>query len=93
MSDHLSLLKARFCRAVLVTAERSSLVEARRLIEALSSEPLTSGTTRVVATAERDALAAILLLSERFNDRTAAIVQREWQVATIAVLRWIQSAS
>jgi hypothetical protein len=93
MSDEISYLKARYCRSVLTTANISSLEEARHLVRCLTSEPLTSDTSREVQIAERDALAAILTLHERFETRSAAAVAGDWKNASDAVLRWMHAAS
>lgn len=92
MSDYISFLKARYCMAVLRTATISSLDESRHLVECLSSEFPTPGTSRAVQIAERNALASILTLQERFADRSFASVTGEWKAATDAVLSWIDVA-
>ena len=92
MSDHDSFLKARFCLSVLRTAGISPLEEARRLIDALSSEFPTKATSRDVEIAERDAMAALYVLHERFADRSAAAVAGEWTGASEAVMRWADAA-
>ena len=93
MSDHTSFLKARYCRSVLTTATISPLEEARHLVRCLTTEPLTPDVSRAVQIAERDALASILKLYERFETRSAAAVAGEWNNASEAIQRWINSAS
>lgn len=93
MSDKISYLKARYCRSVLATATISSLEEARHLVLCLTSEPLTPDTSREVHIAERDALASVLTLHERFDTRSAAAVAGEWKSANDAILRWLHAAA
>ncbi|QUS40340.1 hypothetical protein RPMA_16975 [Tardiphaga alba] len=93
MSDHISFLKARYCTSVLKTATISTDDEARHLIACLSLELPTSHTSQAVNIAERDALASILALSERFAGRSAASVASEWRAASDAVRRWIETSS
>lgn len=89
MSNQVSFLKARYCLSVMRTAEISPQQEARHLIACLSTETPTAQTNRQVAAVERDAYAAILLLHERFRDRSVSAVAGEWKAAVIAVTRWV----
>src|SRR6478609_7023706 len=93
MSDSISLLKARYCLSVMRTASHCSLEEARHLVRCLSSEYLTPNTSRAVAIAERDALAAMLTLHERFAERSAGAVAGEWNTTESALVRWIETSS
>lgn len=93
MSSRVSSLKARYCLSVLRTADISPLEEARHLIACLSTEFPTAQTPPEVTIAERDALAAILTLHERFTDHSASAVAVEWKAAMEAVTRWIAAAS
>jgi hypothetical protein len=78
--------------AVLRTATISPLDEARHLVECLSSEFPTQGTSRAVQIAERNALASILTLHERFAERSFASVTGDWKSAADAVLSWVDAA-
>jgi len=93
MSDQVSFLKARYCLSVMQTAGSSPQEEARHLIACLSTELPTSQTSRTVAIVERDALAAVLTLHERFSDRSASAVAGEWKSAVDAMMRWVSAAS
>jgi hypothetical protein len=92
MSDYVSYLKARYCFAVLRTATLSPLEEARHLIRWLSTEVPTLGASRAVTIVERNALAAIMTLHERFVDRSVAAVASEWKSASEAVREWVDIA-
>lgn len=93
MSNGISLLKARYCLSVMGAASGSSDEQARHLIDCLTTESPTGGTSRAVAEAEADAYEAIHRLSQRMADRSMAAVSGEWDRAKQAVLRWIQAAS
>lgn len=92
MSDPISLLKARYCRSIMKTASILDDSQARRLIAALTTEVPTPETSPQVGIAERDALASIICLSDRLQNRTVASAASEWQTASDAILRWISAA-
>jgi hypothetical protein len=91
MSDLFSHLKARYALSVLRTAAISSLEEARHLVGCLGTERATPKISRTAEIAERNALAAILILHERFADRSVAAVAAEWKHAGEAVRAWIDA--
>lgn len=93
MSDSISLLKARYCLSVMRTASLCTLEEARHLVHCLSTEYLTPDTSRAVAIAERDALAAMMTLHERFLGRSVGAVAGEWSTAENALVRWVETSS
>lgn len=92
MSNHISYLKARYCRSVMTTAANGSDDGARHLITCLTTEIPTTGTSSLVYAAERDALAAIAVLSDRMLSRTVAAAVVEWRHASEAILRWVNTA-
>lgn len=92
MSDTISLQKARYCLSILRTASLCSLEEARHLVHCLNTEFLTPHTSRPVAVAERDALAAIATLHERFAGRSIGAVAGEWNTAENALVRWVETS-
>lgn len=55
----------------------------------VGTELATPKTSKAVQIAERNALAAILTLHERFADRSFAAVAAEWKHASVAVRTWI----
>lgn len=92
MSDHDSLLKARYCRAVVGTAAISDLDQARHLIGCLTTELFTANVSPAVQAAEADALASIVLLHDRLASRSTVAVAGEWKHAEEAIRRWIKAA-
>lgn len=92
MTDEISFLKARYCWSIMRTANISSDDEARRLIACLGTETLTGGLSRSVMSAERNALATILKLSEQFQDRSRTAVATEWRAALDDIRVWIDAA-
>ena len=93
MNDHFSLLKARYCRAVIRTAAISSGVDANRLIQAAATERPTADTLEIVERAEQAALEAIRILAIQATDRSLSSGSVEWQRAKKAVERWLEIAT
>lgn len=89
MSDDQSLIKARYCRSILRVVAISTDLEARRLLEGLTTEPPTFSTSPPVAEAERAALAAIRDVSEYPHGRSAPQSSVEWVRALRAVESWL----
>lgn len=94
MHDQSSLLKARYCLAVLKTASISpDAAEARHLIESLGSEVQTNGTSAPVAEAEGNALSAIKALVTLQAERHIHAGSTEWIRARKAIENWVAAAS
>lgn len=93
MSDAISLLKANYCRSIMRTASIGSDIEARRLIDGLTTETATPGTTAEVAEAEKQALLAIHALAEHIHGQGARVTGVEWTKASLAIDRWVEAAS
>lgn len=91
MNDKISFLKARYCHSVLNTASTCSDEEARHLVECLATELLTPSTSTRVKIAERNALAAIYVLSERLRERSVSSAVGDWKLASSAISQWIAS--
>lgn len=92
MSNAISHLKARYCRSIMNTASNSPELEARQLIDGLTTELPTSGASPAVAAAERDAYACIHALADRLTAVTISAAALEWTKARKAVLRWIDTS-
>lgn len=93
MSNAISHLKARYCRSIMNTASISPEMEARHLIDRLTTELPTSGASPAVATAERDAYACIHVLADRLTAATISGAALEWTKARKAVLHWIETST
>jgi hypothetical protein len=74
------------------TASTGSDAETRRLIDGLTSEVPTDGTSQDVADAERSALSAIRKLADQVNGQNDA-GRAEWTRTGRAIERWIVAAS
>lgn len=92
MSNAISELKARYCRSILCTAALGPDETAHRLVDALTTERPTSGTSPDIAEAERAALSAIETLAHQLHGRSVAYVSGEWTRANDAVRRWVDLA-
>lgn len=92
MSDHISLLKAKYCNSILKCAARSSDIEARQLCNGLATERATGGTSQRVTDAEEDALEAIYALVIRLDTGNFASSPSEVSKAKLAVERWVDAA-
>lgn len=93
MSDDTSLVKARYCRSILKTATHCADLEARRLLDALATEPATSGASPTVEAAERAALSALRALADHSRGKSIAFGSGEWTRAQQSVENWIRAAS
>jgi hypothetical protein len=93
MSNANSLLKANYCRAIMKAANHGPDSEARRLVDGLTTEVTTPGTTPQAAEAEREALLAIHALSQHLHGRMRATSGLEWTRATLAIDRWVEVAT
>jgi hypothetical protein len=95
MSNAISHLKARYCRSIMNTASTSPEMDARHLIDGLTTELPTSGASPAVAVAaaEQDAYACIHVLADRLTVATMSGAALEWVKARKAVLRWIEAST
>jgi hypothetical protein len=91
MSDEMSLLKAKYCRAILMTATIATNPEARKLVSGLTTETATPNTTPKVTVSERAALEAIQALSHHLQGRSIALSSAEWAKAGRAIDMWVRS--
>jgi len=67
MTNDISLLKARYCRAIVKTASFANGEEAPSLVHAITTERVTIDVGPEVEQAERAALAAVSVLAERLS--------------------------
>jgi hypothetical protein len=93
MTDHISLLKANYCRAVLNTAAHSPDDDARRLLKGLATERATENTTEHVSRAEESALEAIRVFSSKLERGEAKPTGFDLSRTLTAVETWIRTAS
>lgn len=93
MTDHISLLKANYCRAVLKTASTSADDDARRMLKGLATERPTANTSRSVAEAEEHALEAIRIFSSKLERGEAKPSGFDASRTMAAVETWIRAAS
>lgn len=68
-------------------------MEARRLVDGLTTEIATSGTMAEVAEAEKQALLAIHALAHHIHGRSGTVTDLEWTRASLAIDRWVEAAS
>ncbi|QUS39658.1 hypothetical protein RPMA_13020 [Tardiphaga alba] len=92
MSDHISLLKARYCSSILKMASRHSDVEATHLCNSLATERATGGTSPPVTNAEEAALEAIYALVIRLGHSNFRSSPIEVSHAAQAIDQWVAVA-
>ncbi len=92
MPNRVSYLKARYCRAVLRTARNSPEDDARRLVYALAAETPTAGTSLMIGNAEGLALAALVKMAGRVQERGPASIASHWAETNALLELWIDEA-
>lgn len=93
MSNAISHLKARYCRAIMTTASNSPEFEARHLIDSLATERPTPGASPDVAAAEQAAYDCIHTLADRLTSASVSGTALEWAKARKAVLLWVEAST
>lgn len=93
MPNRVSYLKTRYCRAVLRTARNSPEDDARRLVHALATETPTAGTSPAIGRSEGLALAGLVKMAERVQDRGPASIASHWEEINALLERWIAEAA
>jgi hypothetical protein len=87
--DEQSLIKARYFRSILKVATISSDLEARQLLDGLTTEQPTADTSATMAEAERAALTTIRELAGHQHGRSTPQSSTEWLRAIRAIESWL----